>query len=100
MQIRIQNPPLQLRRKTMHARTILDRIEIEPQTGNVSVRMMKQVANDDGTVLASDYHRTSIAADADLDAHMSTVNGHLVKMGYPALSEADTGRIKAARNVR
>ena len=70
----------------MHTRTILDRIEIEPQTGNITLRLLKQVANDDGTVLASDYHRTSIAPDADADVHLAAVNAHLIKMGYPALS--------------
>jgi hypothetical protein len=81
----------------MHARTILDRIEIEAQTGNISVRMLKQITNNDGTVLASDYHRTSIASGTDVDIHMSAVNAHLVKMGYPGLSEGDISRLKLAR---
>lgn len=81
----------------MHTRTILDRIEIELQTGNITLRLLKQVANDDGTVLASDYHRTSIASDADPGVHLAAVNAHLMKMGYPALSEEDANRIDAAR---
>ena len=81
----------------MHTHTILDRIEIEPQTGNIMLRMLKQIANSDGTVLTSDYHRTSVAADADVDLHLSAVNAHLMKMGYPALSDEDVNRIKVAR---
>jgi hypothetical protein len=78
----------------MHTRTVLDRIEIEPQTGNVSLRMLKRIADDSGKVLASDYHRTSIPSNTDLDIHMAAVNAHLVSMGYPALSEADTQQIR------
>lgn len=79
----------------MHTQTILDRIEIEPQTGNIAIRMLKQIADEHGTVLASAYHRTSIAANADPATQMAAVNEHLVTMGYPALSESDMTRIAA-----
>jgi hypothetical protein len=83
----------------MHTRTILDRIEIEPQTGNVAVRILKQIADQSGQVLASPIHRTSLAPKTHLATHMAAVNAHLAAMGYPALSDADVARISAATAV-
>jgi len=84
----------------MHTSTILDRIEIEPQTGNVAVRILKQIADESGQVLASQIHRTSIAPKTDLATHMAAVNAHLAAMGYPPLSDADIARINAATAIR
>jgi hypothetical protein len=99
MQMRIGEPP-DLQESFMHTRTILDRIEIEPQTGNVAVRILKQIADDSGQVLTSQLHRTSIAPKTDPSMHMAAVNTHLATMGYPALSDADLARISAAAAIR
>ena len=44
----------------MQARTIIDRIKIEPQTGNVGVRMRKQLVADNDKMMSSEYHWTMI----------------------------------------
>ena len=73
----------------MERRTIIDRIEIEPQTGNVGIRMRKQVVDDQGYVLASEYHRTTIEAASDPAKQMGAVNAHLAALGFPAVRAAD-----------
>ena len=84
----------------MQTRTILDRIEIEPQTGTIAVRMLKQIADESGKVLGSEYHRTSIGPDTDPVVQMAAVNAHLATMGYPALSEEDMTHIKTIAGTR
>lgn len=73
----------------MQARTIIDRIEIEPQTGIIGVRMRKQVVDDAGNVLVNDYHRTSIEPGANPAEHMAAVNTHLETMGFPPVPAED-----------
>ena len=73
----------------MQARTVIDRIEIEPQTGNVGVRMLKQIVADDGSVLSSQYHRTMIGAATDPAQQMAAVNVHLGTLGFPAVKNED-----------
>jgi hypothetical protein len=80
----------------MQTRTIIDRIEIEPQTGNVGVRIKKQVVADNGTVLSSDYHRTMIEPGGDLVKQMDAVNAHLVTMGYAAITSEDMSALSSA----
>lgn len=60
-------------------RTIIDQIEIT-SAGPVQVRFLKQIV-EDGKVLSSEYHRTSIVPGADADAVMAAVNAHLGEMG-------------------
>jgi hypothetical protein len=74
---------------TMETRTIIDRIEIDVQTGNVGVRMRKQILDDQGHVLANDYHRTMIDAATDSAKQMEAVNAHLATMGFPAVRASD-----------
>lgn len=73
----------------MQKTTIMDRIEIEPQTGHVGVRFRKEVVDDNGKVLASEYHRVMIDPDADPEALMTAGNDHLGAMGYPAAKDGD-----------
>lgn len=63
--------------------------------GVVGVRLVKEIVDDDGKVLASDYHRTVIPAGITVKAQMSDVNDHLDEMGYPALSDAEIAVIQA-----
>lgn len=67
----------------MEKMTIIDRIEIEPMTGNVGVRMKKIVLDDDGSVLSEQYHRAMIGPETDVDAYMRVVGEHLLQMKYP-----------------
>jgi len=81
----------------MQKRTIIDRIEIEPQTGNIAVRMRKQVVDDDGAVLASEYHRAMIEAElADPAALLALVDGHLATLGFPAVKAEDRAVLDTA----
>jgi len=81
----------------MLARTIIDRIEIEPQTGNVGVGMKKQVLADDGvTVLSEQFHRTMLAPGTDAADQMSRVNVHLGMMGFPAVKTEDRAVLDTA----
>ena len=81
----------------MQTRTIIDRVEIEPQTGNIGIRIRKQVINEavidpqtgGAAIVANDYHRTMIAPNADAVAQMAAVNAHLATMGYPAIKAED-----------
>ena len=80
----------------MHTRTIVDRIEIEPQTGNVGVRLCKQVLSDNGAIISNDYHRTMIDPGTTPAAQITTVNAHLAQMGFPAVNAADVAILDAA----
>ena len=80
----------------MKTQTIIDRIEIEPQTGNVGVRLRKEILADDGSVLSSDYHRTTIDASTDPAAQMAAVNTHLTALGYPAVTAEDLAMLHSA----
>lgn len=72
----------------MQTRTIIDRIEIEPQTGTTFVRMLKQIVDGD-RVLSSEYHRTTFPPDGDVAAQAAVVNAHLATMGFPSVSLED-----------
>jgi hypothetical protein len=79
----------------METRTIIDKIEIDPQTGNVGVRMKKQIVEGE-LVLAEHYHRTTIDTAADPAAQMALVNAHLATMGYPAIRNEDVAVLHSA----
>jgi len=79
----------------MQTRTILDRIEIEPQTGNVFVKIQKQIVDGD-QILASQPHRTVIEPGVTPAAQMALVNAHLASMGYPAVNATDVAVLDAA----
>jgi hypothetical protein len=80
----------------MQTLTIIDRIEIEPQTGNIGVRMRKEVLDDQGRVLMSELHRTMIAAGADAVSQMAVVDADLEKMGFSAVKVEDRALLDAA----
>jgi hypothetical protein len=74
----------------MQKQTLLNRIEIEPHTGRVFVRLMK--AN-------NEPHRFSIEPQARM-AHLKTaaehlkhVNNHLVSMGFSEMQKEDMKKI-------
>lgn len=79
----------------MQTRTIVDKIELEPQSGVVGIRMRKQIVNGE-KVMSEQYHRTTVAPGADVDTQMALVNAHLVADGYPPVQEGDMTRINSA----
>jgi hypothetical protein len=58
--------------------------------------MLKQIVSSDGKVLTSEYHRTSVAPDADPAAQMALVDTHLGAMGYPAVKAEDMSVLNSA----
>lgn len=76
----------------MKKQTVVNQIEITA-TGHIQVRMCKQVLDDDGSVIFSEYHRTSVECGGDVVAQMSAVNDHLAEMGWPAVSDAEIASI-------
>ena len=80
----------------MHKRTVIDRIEIEPQTGNVGVRMRKQLVNDDGSIDELGYHRTMIDAGGNPAAQVAAVDAHLATLGFPAVKTEDISVLNLA----
>jgi hypothetical protein len=88
----------------MQTRTIIDRIEIEPQTGNIGVRMRKQVIDEtrddpetgDKVVVASEYHRAMLSPDTDPAAMMAAVDAHLGAIGFPPAKTEDRAVLDSA----
>lgn len=80
----------------MQTRTVVDLITIEPQTGNVGVRMRKEIRDDSGSLMTFEYHRTMIAPDTDVALQMAAVNAHLVKMSYPAVKTEERSVLDSA----
>lgn len=76
----------------------INQIEIT-QPGHIQVRLVKQVVEDDGTVVSQDYHRTTIECGGDVAAQMKAVNDHLATMGWPAVSDADIADIQSHATV-
>lgn len=77
----------------LEKRTILDQIEVT-RDGVLQIRLCKQIV-DGETVLASEYHRTSVPPDGDCDAQFAAVNAHLVAMGCAAVSAEDWEQVSA-----
>lgn len=80
----------------MNKQTVIDQIEIL-RDGTINVRMAKEVVDDDGTVIASAWHRTSFPPGHDIDAQMAAVSKNLVDdLGYPAIQNSCIARVKVA----
>lgn len=73
----------------MPARTILNKIEVEVLSGNVSVRLKKEGGGSDG------WHRTIIIPGVSVTDQMAAVSIHLGQMGYPAVTAEDRAQIEA-----
>ncbi len=69
-------------------RTIIDQIEIT-HGGVIQIRFAKQIVDGD-TVLASEWHRSSIEPGGDPAAQMAAVNSHLTQMGRLPVSDKDS----------
>lgn len=69
----------------------LNQIEIDA-FGNVLMRIAKLVI-DGEQVLAKEWHRSSVAVGADINAQMAAVNADLVQQGWPPVADGDIERI-------
>ncbi len=73
---------------SLSQRTIIDQIEVT-HSGPIQIRFAKQIVDGD-TVLASEWHRTSIDPGGDLATQMAAVNSHLEQMGRLPVSDKDS----------
>ncbi len=64
--------------------------------GSIGLQWMKLVVDTEAKeVLMREPHRSIVEFDGDVDAQMKEVNDHLQTMGYPAVTEAMIGRVRA-----
>lgn len=78
----------------MLKQTVVDQIEIT-RSGIIQIRMAKEVVDDDGTTLSSQWHRTALSPGCDIRAQMDAVSQHLTEgLGFPAVNTNDLERIK------
>lgn len=77
----------------INKRTIIDQIEVA-RGGTVGVRFRKEVV-EDGLVLMSEFHRTSIVVDGSVAAQIGAVNAHLSAMNCETVAEDEIGYIRA-----
>src|SRR5262245_27801450 len=80
----------------MLAKTLIDRIEINAQSGDIGLRLFKRVLADDGATVVSDaYHRVMIPPGGVLLPVMAQVTLDLQAMGFPAVEAADIAVLDA-----
>jgi len=83
----------------MEKRSSVDQIRIEPN-GLLSVRIAKQVVDDDGSVLANGWHMVTLTPGSDVDEVLSGINANLAsEYGYPAIGTDDAGRVSAVASA-
>lgn len=82
---------------TLSKRTVISQIECTAN-GILQIRLEAQIV-DDGAVLASHPHRTSIEPGVPVDRQMDAVNSGLAGLGYPGLDRAGRERIKRIAGV-
>ena len=80
----------------MELNTKLSKIEIDVESGMVSLKFMKEVVNGN-TIIFSEPHRVTMENSQNLDAIMVGVNNHLIDMGFPAAKAND---ITFAKDIR
>lgn len=73
----------------METRTVIANIDVNPRTGVVNVRFLKQVLNGDSVVF-SEPHLTEFRPGMNVDAQMEAVNAHLQAMGYSPVTDYST----------
>jgi len=79
----------------MLAKTLIDRIEINAQSGDIGLRLFKRVVGDGGAVLADTYHRVMIPPGGVVLPIMAQVTLDLQAMGFPAVEAADVAVLDA-----
>jgi hypothetical protein len=80
-------------------RTTLDKIEID-RDGVIGLRFAKEIVDDDGTILSTEWHRTAVPPGTDLAAHLAVVNTHLVEgLKQAPIQQKDTDKASAVAGV-
>lgn len=70
-------------------RTVLSRVEIEPQSGSVFFKLEKQIVEGD-VVVSAEPHRSVVDCDVDPIIQVDLVNNHLREsLRYPEIGSAD-----------
>lgn len=77
---------------TIQRMTVLDQIECTG-AGVVQIRFNKLLL-ENGVVLASQYHRCSLAPGENVDAVIAVVNAHLEQMGAAKVEDSEWGRVR------
>lgn len=77
----------------MIKKTVIEQIEIQPETGHVSVRLHKRLMDGD-TVVASGNHRAMLEPDTDIGACADAVNNHLLRMGEAPVAASEWEQVK------
>lgn len=81
------------------SRTVPDQVEITSD-GHFQVRLRKEIVADNGEVIASGYHRTTIECGGDIDAQMKAVTLHLETMGFGTLDNAFSDELKGYAKIK
>lgn len=74
-------------------RTTMDQLRSNP-TGHINIRFRKELI-EQGVVLSSEYHRTSVDCGEDIDLQISAVNAHLAVLGDDPIKVSDIAQAKA-----
>lgn len=74
-------------------RTVVENMAVINEV--INVRFDKQTLNEQGDIISSAWHRTSIPPDVGIDKQMEAVNLHLVSMGEAAVTVDEIAKIKS-----
>lgn len=75
-------------------KTIIKKLDVDLETGDIHVLLHKRVLDDKGNVLAQGNHRTVVHPGTDLDATLADLNTHFASGQVPVNGEA-TGQVAA-----
>lgn len=82
----------------MKKQTVLRNIDFATD-GTLQVRFAKQLLDDDGSLLSSEWHRTAFAPGQDIAAQMGAVNAHLAGMDCEPVNASALAQIEAVATV-
>lgn len=78
----------------MRKQTIIDQIEIT-RNGTIQLRFAKEIVDEDGVILSSEWHRTALPPGADLATQMEAVNAHLTELRANPVDASEIARVAA-----
>lgn len=73
--------------------SIVDQIEVT-RDGHVQVRMLKQIVDNDGTILSSGNHRCLIEVGSDTEQMLAAVNSNLVALNCAPITSEEWDRVR------
>ncbi|MER9164410.1 hypothetical protein [Mesorhizobium sp. M0715] len=76
----------------MQKEILLDQVTLCAD-GSVGIKLFKRVLNDDGSVLFSEPHRTSVDVLVEVNDQVALVNSHLEQMGFPHVPDSATAMV-------